>query len=132
MVDRLLAKARQALMTAGRDLDAGDHDASVNRSYYAAFYAAWAMLAARGIDKPKTHSGMIAEFSKRFVKDGPLDRTTGTTLSKLENLRSYADYTLLETPREKAELAWQSAQSFVRVVEEALKSETSTQGSVQE
>ncbi|MGI9302469.1 MAG: HEPN domain-containing protein [Gammaproteobacteria bacterium] len=94
MIAKLIAKAKQALATGRRDLNAGDFDAAVNRSYYAAFYAAWAMFAAEGIDKPKTHSGLISEFSRRFVKNGPLDRTTGTTLGKLENLRSYADYVL--------------------------------------
>ena len=63
------------------------------------------MFVSRGLEKPKTHSGLIAEFGKRFVKDGPLDRTFGATLGKLESLRSYADYTLEPTPRGKAEQA---------------------------
>lgn len=79
MIDTLLDKAHQAIETGRRDYDAGDHDASVNRSYYAAFYAAWAMFVFRGIDKPKTHGGIISEFSRRFVLDGTVDRTTGAT-----------------------------------------------------
>ena len=117
MIERLLAKARQALETGHRDFDAGDFDAAVNRSYYAVFYAAWAMFVAKGIDKPKTHSGMIAEFSKHFVKHGPFDRTIGTTLGKLENLRYHADYTLEGTPLEKADLAINLAKSFLKAVE---------------
>ena len=70
MIDKLLKKARQSLTTARLDLEAGDTDASVNRSYYAAFYAAWAMFEAAGVDKPKKHSGMISEFGRRFVKEG--------------------------------------------------------------
>lgn len=102
MIERLLAKARQALHTARRDLDAGDFDAAVNRSYYSAFYAAWAMFAARGINKPKTHSGMISEFGQRFVKHGPCEQAIGAILGKLENLRCYADYTLEDTPPDRA------------------------------
>ena len=116
MIDELLAKSRQALATAARDLDNGDPDAAANRCYYAAFYAAWAMFDARGLEKPKTHSGLIAEFGQRFVKNGPFNRELGATLGKLESLRSYADYTLDPTPREKAELALQVARAFVAAV----------------
>lgn len=126
MIDDLLAKARQALATARRDLDGGDPNACANRCYYACFYAAWAMFAAHGLQKPKTHSGLIAEFSKRFVKDGPLDRDIGSILGKLENLRSYADYTLENTPADKSELALASAKTFVRIVESVIIEDRST------
>ena len=117
MIERLLSKSRQALATAARDLDNGDTDAAANRSYYAVFYASWAMFAAHGLDTPKTHSGMIAEFGKQFVKHGPFDRELGATMGKLASLRAYADYTLEPTPREKAELALRSASAFVSTIE---------------
>ena len=117
MIKQLLSKSRQALNTATRDLAGGDMDAAANRCYYAAYFAAWAMFAAVGREKPKSHSGLIAEFSKRFVKDGPLDRKLGTTLGKLESLRSYADYTLESTPREKAEQALEAAETFITAIE---------------
>lgn len=117
MIDKLLKKARQSLRTARLDLDAGDADGSVNRSYYAAYYAAWAMFAAQSIEKPKTHSGMISEFSRRFVRDGPLDPTLGATLSKLENLRCYADYSLEDIGPDKAAMALETAEEFVNAIE---------------
>ena len=46
-------------------------DAAANRCYYAVYFAAWALFISHGLEKPKTHSGLIAEFGKRFVKDGP-------------------------------------------------------------
>jgi uncharacterized protein (UPF0332 family) len=116
VIDELLAKSRQALATEAHDLENGDPDAAANRCYYAAFYAAWAMFDARGMEKPKTHSGLIAEFGQRFVKNGPFDRELGATLGKLESLRSYADYTMDPTPREKAELAIQAARAFVAAI----------------
>ena len=117
MIEQLLSKSRQALSTAARDLADGDMDAAANRCYYAVYYAAWAMFVSRGLEKPKTHSGLIAAFGKRFVKDGPLDRTFGATLGKLESLRSYADYTLEPTPREKAEQALDAARTFLAAIE---------------
>jgi uncharacterized protein (UPF0332 family) len=77
VIARLLVKARQALTTARRDLDNADADAAANRAYYAVFYAAWAMFVAHGLERPKTHSGLIAEFSNRFVRNGPFDRGFG-------------------------------------------------------
>ncbi len=116
MIDRLLAKSRQALATAARDLDSGDADAAANRCYYAVFYAAWAMFVAHGAEAPKSHSGLIAEFGRRFVKNGPFDRELGATLGKLESLRAYADYTLEPTPREKVDIALTAARGFVQTV----------------
>lgn len=69
------------------------------------------------LEKPKTHSGLIGELGKRFVKDGPLDRTFGATRGKLESLRSYADYTLEPTPRGKAEEALEAARTFLAAIE---------------
>ena len=117
MIERLLSKSSQALNTAARDLGNGDMDAAANRCYYAVYYAAWAMFASRGLEKPKTHSGLIAEFSKQFIKEGPFDRTLGATLGKLESLRSYADYTLEPTPLQKAEQALEAARAFVTAIE---------------
>lgn len=131
MIGKLVAKAKQALATGRRDLDAGDFDAAVNRSYYAAFYGAWAMFAAKGIDKPKTHGGMISEFSQQFVKNGPLDRATGASFGKLENLRCYADYTLEDTPPDKAELAIKYAESFLKAIDAQLKAKAESEESEQ-
>ncbi len=117
MIDKLLKKARRSLKTARLDLEAGDTDASVNRCYYAALYAAWAMFEAAAVDKPKKHSGMISEFSRRFVKEGPLDSSLGATLARLENLRNFADYTLDDTPSEKAKAALVSAEKFVAAIQ---------------
>ncbi len=130
MIDTLMAKAHQALETGQRDFSEGDHDASVNRSYYAVYYAAWAMFVAHGIDKPKTHSGMISEFSRRFVKEGIVDQATGATLGKLENLRCYADYTLDTTPADKARLALESATLFVGAIESRLRDLPGRDGSI--
>ena len=128
MIEKLLSKSGQALSTAASDLGNGDTDASANRCYYSAYYAAWALFVAHGLEKPKTHSGLIAEFGKRFVKDGPLDRELGATLAKLENLRSYPDYTLETTPREKAEQALEAASTFLTAIEAEVRRATTCSG----
>jgi len=51
------------------------------------------------------------------VKEGPLDASLGATLARLENLRNFADYTLEETPAEKAQVALVSAEKFVDAIQ---------------
>ena len=89
--ERLMAKAQRALEAATRAAQAGDTETAADRVYYSVYYAAWALLDSSGSPRPKTHRGLIAEFSRLFVKDGPLDTASGAVLSRLENLRLVAD-----------------------------------------
>jgi len=112
-----LRKARRALRTARVDLDAGDPAASVNRSYYAMYYAARGMLLAVGADIPKTHSALVGEFSRRFVESGLLAKDLGRDLNKIEEQRRYADYIAdEEPPPELAAEILRKAHTFVEAV----------------
>ena len=68
--------ARHRLSRAKMAFSEGDHLFSakafmgaVNRFYYAAFYAARALLATRELDSSR-HSGVISLFQAQFVKSG--------------------------------------------------------------
>ncbi len=92
MIQEEMRKARRALETAKVDLSVGDGAASINRSYYAMFYAARAMLLKENTNVPKTHSALIGEFCRRFVEAGPLPRQLGRDFNKIEEQRRYVDY----------------------------------------
>ena len=64
-----LARARVALEEADLLESAGRWNGALNRVYYAAFYAARALLALKRIDSSR-HSGVIALFQEHFVKTG--------------------------------------------------------------
>ena len=120
-----LRKARRALQTARVDLDAGDGAASVNRSYYAMYYAARAMLMGAGADIPKTHSALIGTFSRRFVESGLLPRQLGRDLNKIEEQRRYVDYIAdEEIPLDVASEVLDKATAFVNAVAAHLGSDT--------
>jgi len=87
-----LRKAWRALKTAKINCEISDGAASVNRSYYAMYYAAKAMLLSVDADIPKTHSALIGEFSRRFVVDGPFLKQLGRNFNKIEEQRRYVDY----------------------------------------
>jgi len=65
------ARARRSLRTARLDLDGGDADASVNRSYYAAFYAVWAVF----------EITQDSDFSDVAILRSRVEPRTGTAVS---------------------------------------------------
>jgi len=66
-VIRYLARARQALAAGELALAHDDYITTINRAYYATFYAANAILSTQGLERSK-HSGVIAAFRQQFVK----------------------------------------------------------------
>jgi uncharacterized protein (UPF0332 family) len=64
----LFDKALESLEVSKLDIGGGYFDASVNRSYYAVFYAAKALLLKKGIETKK-HSGTIHQFGLEYVID---------------------------------------------------------------
>jgi uncharacterized protein (UPF0332 family) len=79
-----LKKADAALASAKRELAAGDLDGTANRLYYAMFHAA---RAAQG-----RHATIIAQFGRRFCKDGPLPTELGRAINEAQELRLEGDY----------------------------------------
>ena len=84
-------QAREALLAAELLAENGLTRSSVERSYYAAFHGASALLASRGIF-PASHDGVIAMFSLHFVKPGALRKEAGRDLQRLQDQRLIADY----------------------------------------
>lgn len=66
---------------------------AVNRIYYAAFHAARAVLNSMGKD-PKTHSGLLSEFSLWVVKQGVMGKADFSALRKSFEARETSDYTI--------------------------------------
>ena len=64
---------------------------SLNRSYYAVFYAVKAVLALEGVDF-KRHKDAIAYFNQHYVKDGTIQREIGRKLGRLKQYREESDY----------------------------------------
>jgi uncharacterized protein (UPF0332 family) len=86
-----LERAEQSIQAA-KDLAAKDyHDFAASRAYYAAFYAATALLLSEGVEMSK-HSAVIASIHQRFVKTGRLAKERGRDLNRLFELRGVGDY----------------------------------------
>jgi len=86
-----LAKSDEALEAAKVLIDSGQWNASMNRFYYASFYAVTALLVHADIDT-KSHSGVKTQFFLYYIKTGVLDRDLGKLYSDLFDWRQRGDY----------------------------------------
>jgi uncharacterized protein (UPF0332 family) len=115
-----LERAETNLQVAGELLEKGYYDVSASRAYYAAFYAASALLLNEGIDTSK-HSGVIALVHRHFVKSGKLGREQGRNLNWLFELRSVGDYgASLHVDLEDARRAVRVTRDFLEAVRSLL------------
>lgn len=64
---------------------------SVNRSYYAAFYAVKAVLALEGKDF-KRHKDVIGYFNQNYVATEEISKECGRKIAKLQQKREKSDY----------------------------------------
>jgi len=118
-----LEKAKEDLLTAKMSLEGGMLRGSVNRSYYAVFHAARALLALEGADYKK-HVGVIAHFHREYVKTGLFDKTHGETISNAFVIRNEADYDdFYVLPKEDAVEQLINAERFTDAVENYIKSQ---------
>jgi uncharacterized protein (UPF0332 family) len=113
-IKHLIKLAEQALHTAQANFEVGDFRATVNRAYYAIFYAASAMLLTIGEERRK-HSGVISAFRSHFVKSGLIEAEYSNIYGETLIVREDADYAI-EIPiyADTAELSLDQARRFVR------------------
>lgn len=72
-------------------MEGGFWAAAVSRAYYAAFYAARALLFASGLEA-RSHSGVINLLSLHFVRPGTLPAELVRAFSAMQSAREQADY----------------------------------------
>lgn len=84
-------RAEESLAAAAALLDSGYADIAASRAYYAAFYAACALLLSADKRYSK-HSGVLAAVHRDFVRTGRLADEHGRVLNWLSELRGIADY----------------------------------------
>jgi uncharacterized protein (UPF0332 family) len=111
-----IEQAEESLESAQLLLDNGKPRSSVNRSYYAMFYAVLALLAARGSETSK-HSGVIALFDQEYVKTGIFDKDLSRWLHDAFDFRQRADYReMFHISHDQAKLVIEHAASFLSAV----------------
>jgi len=121
----LWQRAQEALRATGTLLAAGFPDFAAARAYYAAFYAASALLLAEG-KTFRSHRGVVAVLHRDYVRAGRLPMDMGRILSTLSDLRSVGDYGgAAHVSHAAANMALREAQQFLEAIRSLLPAEIS-------
>ncbi|MCM1234764.1 MAG: HEPN domain-containing protein [Ruminococcus flavefaciens] len=86
-----IQEAEDSLTVAKNCLKDNFYKDTINRSYYAVFYAVKAILSLGTVDF-KRHKDVIAYFNKEYVATGTFAREIGRRLATLKQLREKSDY----------------------------------------
>ena len=121
ILEKMLAKSREKLGAAERELAGEHYGEAASRAYYAVFHALSAVLATKGLSY-SSHSQTLGGFNKHFVKEGLFEKTTTRKLQRLFEDRQIADYDWIDTvDAETGEEDVNDAKSIVDACEAYLK-----------
>jgi uncharacterized protein (UPF0332 family) len=114
-------KSHESLDAARDELKAGRLSFSVNRIYYACFYAVSAILLQEKL-RFKKHSGVRAAFHQHFVKSGKVSREHGKLYDELFEARQRGDYIeLVSFEKNQVEDWLQQASQFVETIKRLIE-----------
>lgn len=86
-----LQKAKDTILEVEILIQNGYWNTSINRMYYACFYAVGALLVKHGIDT-SSHSGCRQKFGQLFVQNGKIDKKLAKHYTELFEKRQKGDY----------------------------------------
>jgi uncharacterized protein (UPF0332 family) len=96
-------------------------NSTINRLYYAAYYAVIALLLDSGL-KPTTHNGAKSNFSEYFVKTGKIGKDLGKIYSQLFTWRQKGDYDdLFDFTKEKVIPYFEPVKELIEIVENLIE-----------
>ena len=123
IIELWLAKAADALDSAGLELAQGHTTFAVNRLYYACFYAVTALLLKDGSQFAR-HSAVRSEFTRSYIKPGKIDVCWSKFYQRLFDARQAADY-LPTTVFEESEIKERIAQTeqFLALIKDIIRAD---------
>ena len=86
-----IERAREDLEAAHLLYDAGNYRIANNRAYYAIFHSMRSVLVFDDFDSSK-HSGVIAEFRRRYIKEGIFPIEISKMIGSAFTIRNASDY----------------------------------------
>jgi uncharacterized protein (UPF0332 family) len=120
LVGYRLQRARESLEDARILADAKRWNPSVNRLYYACFYAVSALLAQQGLSSSR-HVGVRSLFNQHFVNAGKVAKDQARIYNDLFERRQEGDYVDFVRFDESQVCAWMPrAEAFVKHIADIL------------
>lgn len=116
-----LDRAKEMLSASESNLKIGQYKTSLNRSYYAVFHAMRAINVLKEFDSSK-HSGVIAFFTKEYLKTEILDRKLAVIIKDSSFYREKSDYDdFYVAGRKEATEQYKNAKYFVQKITEYME-----------
>ena len=123
LADYRMKRAEEMLDAAKDNLNMNQFRTSLNRSYYAIFHAMRAANILEGYDSSK-HSGVIAFFTKTYLKTELLDRDLSQIIKEASYLReksAYDDFYVAVKEDVKRQL--ENAERFVSAIKKYMETQ---------
>jgi uncharacterized protein (UPF0332 family) len=122
-----LNKGQEAILEAEVLLETRHWNTSINRSYYACFYAVSSLLLLKDV-KPKTHTGTRTMFHQHLIQGGILTDVEADVYDMLFDSRQEGDYIdFVEFDTSQAYSMLQAATAFVRKISKLITDELQRQ-----
>lgn len=119
-----MERAREDLDAAHLLFDAGNYRIANNRAYYAIFYAMRAVLVFDNFDSSK-HSGVIAEFRRRYIKEGIFPTEISKMIGSAFTIRNASDYDdMFITSKNDTKEQIDNAEYVYKAIEEYISNRT--------
>ena len=119
-----LKRASDTLDDAKLLAENGSWNSSINRLYYACFYAVSALLFSQSIES-KTHKGVRIKLMSEFIKTGKIEKDFGRLYSDLFDWRQegdYSDFVLFD--KELTLPLIQKSEQFIAIIKSILSTST--------
>lgn len=112
-----LSRSKETYQDAIFLFEKGSLNSSINRLYYAAFYAAIALLLANDIEV-KSHNGVKQKLGEEFIAKGKLSKVHAKTFNMLSDFRHKGDYDdLFDFEAEMVERLIDPVKEFIDAIE---------------
>ena len=121
LIEYRLLRAKDTLDDARILAEKKKWNSTINRLYYAAYYAVMALLLDADIS-PATHNGAKSNFSEYFIKTYKIDKEYGKIYSQLFTWRQKGDYDdLFDFSMEKVEPYFEPVSKLIDLIEKQIK-----------
>ena len=120
LVQYRLKRAKDTLSEVDELLKLGFYQTSVNRLYYACYYAVIALMALNDI-QTRTHAGVRQMFGKHFIQPDLISKELGKYYSTLFEKRITGDYDdFIDIDKETAEMLVDPATELIDAIEKII------------
>ena len=116
LVEYRLQRAKDTLLEVEEIIELGFFNSSVNRLYYACYYAVIALLVRENINA-QTHAGVKQMFGLHFIATNKITKESGRFYSQIFNERMTGDYDdFISFDIETVRALLQKSQDFIQEI----------------